>query len=194
MPYQVFGKRPGAASRMTLWSCAHSLRSGSCVLAMAASTSFSPSAPRFAFFNSRARSFIAARSSAVNPDDLVAFLVAMIAFLCGYSWRVLAPLLHAQQVAGGIAEGAIAYAVGLLGRLFDDFGAAGLDFFESGVEVLGGQQHHRVGALGHHLGNGALFLIGDAGAGRRRKQHDVGVRLVRRSHRDPAQAVVADVV
>src|SRR5690242_21714640 len=142
MPYQVFGRSCGAASRMTLCSFSHSARSDCCVLAIAASTSFSPSAPRLAFFSSRARSFIAARSSAVKPDDLlalVAFLVAMVVFLYGYSFRRSAPFLHAQQVAGGIADGAVTHAVGLLGRLFDDFGAACLDLVESGVEVFGGQ-------------------------------------------------------
>ena len=37
-----------------------------------------------------------------------------------------AELLDTDQVARGIAEGTVAHAVWLLGRLLDDFGAAGL--------------------------------------------------------------------
>src|SRR5690348_2196120 len=79
MPYQVFGKSSGAAFRMTLCSRSDIVRSGSGILVMAASTSFSPSAPRFAFFSSRARSFMAARSSAVNPDGLLVLVVFLSA-------------------------------------------------------------------------------------------------------------------
>src|SRR6185312_10412362 len=105
-----------------------------------------------------------------------------------------APLLHAQQVAGGIAHGAVTHAVGLHGRFLHDLGAAGLDLFERSIEVLGRQQHDRVGALGHHLGDGALLLVGDAGAGVRREQHDGGSGLLGWTDGDPAQAVVAHVV
>ena len=51
-----------------------------------------------------------------------------------------AELLDADQVAGGIAEGAVADAVRLLGRLLDDLGVAGLQPLEGAVEVLGGQE------------------------------------------------------
>src|SRR5215208_3671690 len=58
-------------------------RSGSCISAIFASTSLSPAA-RFLFarssaFSSLARSFIAARSSAVNPPDFFAPIVASFA-------------------------------------------------------------------------------------------------------------------
>jgi hypothetical protein len=43
------------------------------------------------------------------------------------------------RLPAGIAEGAVAYAVRLLGRLLDDLGAAGLHPLEGVVEVLGGQ-------------------------------------------------------
>src|SRR3712207_5247451 len=74
-----------------------------------------------------------------------------------------AQLLDAEQVAGGIAEGAVADPVGLLGRLLDDFGAAGLQPLERAVEVLGGQEEAGVGALGHHLDDGAALVLRDAG-------------------------------
>ena len=53
-------------------------RSGSGISAIFASRSFSPSAFELAAFASRARSFIAARSSAVKPPDaLVVFFVSL---------------------------------------------------------------------------------------------------------------------
>src|SRR5690242_5413234 len=108
--------------------------------------------------------------------------------------RGSAPLLHPQQVARGIPHGAIAHTVGLVGRLLDNLRAARLDALERGIEVRGGQQHDGVGALGHHLGDGALLLVGDARARRRREKHDGGTRLVARTDGDPAHAVVADIV
>src|SRR5260370_17893645 len=81
-----------------------------------------------------------------------------------------AQLLDADQVARGIAEGAVANPVRLLGRLLDDLGAAGLHLLEGAVEVGGGQQDPAVGAFGHHLGDGAALVVGDprvSGDGRR---------------------------
>ena len=46
-----------------------------------------------------------------------------------------AQLLDADQVARGIAEGAVANPVRLLGRLLDDLGVAGLQPLEGAVEV-----------------------------------------------------------
>ena len=46
----------------------------------------------------------------------------------------------------------------------------------------------RVGALGHHLGDGAALVVGDAGVGGRRVQHDRGAGLARRADGDPAHA------
>src|SRR3954447_884680 len=88
-----------------------------------------------------------------------------------------AQLLDADEVAGGIAEGAVADAVGLLGRLLDDLGVAGLQPLERAVEVGGGQVDAGEGALGHHLGDRAPLVLGDAGGGGRRVQDDrrVGV-------------------
>src|SRR5882672_11664272 len=74
-----------------------------------------------------------------------------------------AQLLDADQVARGIAEGAVANAVRLLGRLLDDLGAAGLYPLEGVVEVGGGQEEGGIGALRHHLGDGAALVVGDAG-------------------------------
>jgi hypothetical protein len=48
-------------------------------------------------------------------------------------------LLDADQVARGIAEGAVAAAVRMLGRLPDDLSVAGLQPLEDAVEVGGGQ-------------------------------------------------------
>src|SRR5918996_1552849 len=75
IPYQVFGERAGAVALMIAWIRLAKARSACGISAIFASTSLSPSAflarePRRASaFSSRARSFIAARSSAVNPLD-----------------------------------------------------------------------------------------------------------------------------
>ena len=51
-----------------------------------------------------------------------------------------------------------------------------------------------VGALGHHLGDGAALVVGDAGGGGRRIQDDRRAGLAGGADRDPAHPVVADVV
>ena len=53
---------------------------------------------------------------------------------------------------------------------------------------------HGVGALGHHLGDGAALVVGDAGVGGRRVQDDGRAGLVGGADRDPAHPAVADVV
>src|SRR4051794_31583292 len=65
--------------------------------------------------------------------------------------RPSAQLLDAHQVACGVAHGAVPDTVRLLGGLLDDVGVTGLQPLEGAVEVAGGQQQRRVGALGHHL-------------------------------------------
>src|SRR5436309_3390613 len=76
IPYQVFGESAGALALMIAWTRLAMARSRACIAAIAASTSLSPSAlslvARAAVFSSRLRSFIAARSSAVNPVDFLA--------------------------------------------------------------------------------------------------------------------------
>src|SRR3954453_574871 len=105
-----------------------------------------------------------------------------------------AQLLDADQGARGIAEGAVADPVRLVGRLLDDVGVAGLQPLEGAVEVSGGQVDAGVGALGHHLGDGATLVVGDAGRGGRRVQDDRRAGLVGRADREPVHSAVFDVV
>src|SRR5215216_2738893 len=77
-----------------------------------------------------------------------------------------AQLLDADQVARGIAERAVANPVRLVGRLLHDLRVA-LQALEDAVDVVGGQVDACEGALGHHLGDGAALLVGDAGGGGR---------------------------
>src|SRR5215472_11672218 len=106
-----------------------------------------------------------------------------------------AHLADADQVASGIAEGAVAYPVRLLGRLLDDLGAAGRQPLEGAVEVGGGQGDVGVAALGHHLDDGPALVVGDAAAGRSRRLQDDGrAGLASGADRDPAQPAVSDVV
>ena len=102
--------------------------------------------------------------------------------------------LDADHVARRVAEGAVADAVRLLGRLLDDLGAAGLQLLEGAVEVGGGQDDADVAALGHHLGDGAALVVGDAGVGGRRVQDDGRAGLAGGADRDPAHPLVPDVV
>jgi hypothetical protein len=105
----------------------------------------------------------------------------------------LAQFLDADQVARGIAEGAVANSVRLVGRLLDHLGVAGLQPLEGAVEVLGGQEDPAVGALGHHLGDGAALVVGDAGVGGRRCQEDGRAGLAGGTDRDPAHLALSDI-
>src|ERR1022692_3323511 len=104
-----------------------------------------------------------------------------------------AQLLDADQVARGIAECAVANPVRLLGRLLDDLGSAGLHLLEGAVEVGGGQQDPAVGALGHHLDDGAALVVGDPRVGGRRRPEDGRAGLAGGADRDPAHLAVSDV-
>src|ERR1035438_3969298 len=81
IPYQVFGARTGAAALITAWIFLAMARSGSCILAIAASNSSSPSALAASAFSSWTRARAAAFSSALNPwDALPVGLVGFAAF------------------------------------------------------------------------------------------------------------------
>src|SRR5690625_4175766 len=68
-------------------------------------------------------------------------------------------LLQADGVARRVAEGAVAHAPVLVGRLLHDLDAfGGLDAFERGVDVGCGEHDAGEGALGHPLGGGALLV------------------------------------
>jgi hypothetical protein len=82
----------------------------------------------------------------------------------------------------------------LLGRLLNDLGVAGLQPLEGAVEVGGGQVDAGVGALGHHLGDRAALVLGDAGGGGRRIQDDGRAGLIGRADSDPVHPAVFDVV
>src|SRR5215217_1670119 len=105
-----------------------------------------------------------------------------------------AQLVDADLVARGVADGAVANPVGLLGRLLDNLGAAGLKPREGAVEVSCGQDDSSVGALGHHLGDGAALVVGDAGASLRRIQDDRRTGLVGGADCDPAPLASSEVV
>src|SRR5207244_5371882 len=83
-PYQVLGERAGALALMIAWSRSAIARSGSGISAILASKSLSPSAlpRRAAALSSWARSFIAARSSAVNPSIVLSVVVVLLADFC----------------------------------------------------------------------------------------------------------------
>jgi hypothetical protein len=85
-PYQVFGERDGALALTIAWSRSAKARSGPGISAIFASTARSPAAAsllaRASAFSSRARSFIAARSSSVNPLDVEPVLAALAADIC----------------------------------------------------------------------------------------------------------------
>src|SRR5207247_10568496 len=97
IPYQVLGERAGALALMMAWSRSAMARSGFGISAIFASTSLSPSAffargPRRASaFSSWARSFIAARSSSVNPLTALPVTVALLADFCVSVFGLIEP-------------------------------------------------------------------------------------------------------
>src|SRR6267378_5696830 len=82
IPYQVLGERVGALALMMAWSRSAMARSGFAISAIFASTSLSPSALSAAAFCSWTRSFIAARSSSVNPLTALPLAVVLLADFC----------------------------------------------------------------------------------------------------------------
>src|SRR6266540_2884685 len=97
IPYQSLGERAGALALMTAWSRLPMVRSGSRISAIFASTALSPSAlsargpRRAAAFSSWARSFIATRSSSVNPLNVLPIAVVLLADFCVAFLVVLLP-------------------------------------------------------------------------------------------------------
>src|SRR5207244_8881753 len=82
MPYHVFGVRAGAAAVISAWTFLAMARSGSCILAIAASSSVFPSALAASALSSRTRSRAAAFSSALNPLDAVSVALVRFARFC----------------------------------------------------------------------------------------------------------------
>src|SRR6266545_33336 len=84
IPYQVLGQRAGAAAVIIAWSRSAMARSGCGISAIFARTALSPAALflviRASAFSSRARSFIAARSSALNPLDFLLVAAPFVDF------------------------------------------------------------------------------------------------------------------
>src|SRR3954452_19739847 len=149
----------------------------------------------------RMRSWLsAARSAPGCVSALSAMLIVLsICWTAAVAGRLVdrgrsGQLLDADHVARGIAERAVANAVRLVGRLLDDLGLGRLQPRERAVEVAGGEVDAGVRALGHHLGDGAALVFGDAGGGGRRIQDDRRAGLVGGTDRDPAHAAVVDLV
>src|SRR5487761_1341039 len=101
--------------------------------------------------------------------------------------------LDPDQVTRGIAECAVAEPARLRGGLLYDLGSAGLYLLEGAVEVGGGQQDPAVGAFGHHLGDGAALVVGDARVDGRRCQEDGRAGLAGGADRDPAHLALSNV-
>jgi hypothetical protein len=74
MPYHVFGARSGAAAETIAWICSAIVRSDFGISWIFSSRSLSPASLLFCAFSSRARSFIAERSSAENVELFVPFV------------------------------------------------------------------------------------------------------------------------
>ena len=99
IPYQVLGDRFGALAPTIAWTRSAIARSRSCIAAILASTSLSPSAPlpRLADFSSRLRSLIAARSSSVNPAESFRW----VRFLAGLVSLIVTPEVVGQPRTSG---------------------------------------------------------------------------------------------
>src|SRR5260370_32153869 len=88
IPYQSLGARAGALALMSAWSRSPKARSGPGIAVICASTALSPSAlsargpRRAAAFCSWRCSFIATRSSSVNPLDVLPIALVLWADFC----------------------------------------------------------------------------------------------------------------
>src|ERR1035437_5921259 len=145
IPYQVLGKRPGAVALMIAWSRSAMTRSDSGISAIFASKSLSPSAlpargpRRPAAFSSLARSFTAARSSAVKPSTVSSIAAVVLADFCvSFIAGFLSPTF--SMISAGRALRSGHRLMGDFRRLEDPDGVAeGIaDAHVDAVEVLGG--------------------------------------------------------
>lgn len=75
----------------------------------------------------------------------------------------LARLLDTDHVAGRVTKGTVPHAVWLLSRFLDHLDVSGLHLFKRTVEIFGGEQECSESALGHHLGDQAALVVGEAG-------------------------------
>src|SRR5688500_11349283 len=134
---------------MTAWRRLAMALSDPFISATFSSRAFSPSALAASAFSSLARSFIAARSAAVKPlVEPVRFVAVLFSAITNTS---SGQFLDPNQIARGVAEGAVADPVRLVDRLLDDLRVAGLQQLEGAVEVGGGQVDAGVRSLRHHL-------------------------------------------
>src|SRR5437773_8411933 len=105
IPYQVLGERTGPLALMIAWSRLPMARSGSRISAIFASTALSPSAlsargPRSAdAFISWTWSFIAARSSSVNPLNFLLVAVVLLADFWVSLFGLIENLLQYDRVS-----------------------------------------------------------------------------------------------
>src|SRR5438874_6683589 len=189
---------------MRAWSRLPKARSGSCISAIFASRSLSPSALRAAIFCSWTRSIIAAFSSSVNPSYL--FLAAVVladfcgAFIAGFltAWSGLdrlgdLPLLEDPDgVAEGVADahvGAVEVVGGLLGEVGD---AARLEGLVQTPDVVRLEHEPAQRALGDQLADlrsGGFVVYRRA----RLLERDLG-DVARDAHRQPAVGTLLDIL
>src|SRR3954451_16216112 len=152
MPYQVFGARSGATAVAVTCTRSATARSSGVIFAMASSTACSPSAFLAPFFpserSSAARSFIAARSSALKPwDSVSAFFTGISGVLSSRLGQAVLPALR-KEARAGQAE-------------------VLLDSCSDRVQRLGASSaQHEPGTDGDDAGGGCYRADGSAGAGR----------------------------
>jgi hypothetical protein len=99
-----------------------------------------------------------------------------------------------DQVARGVAEGAVAQAIRLVERLLDDLDARFTDPLEGRVAVLGGEDHAAQHPLGHELRDRLPVGGRRVGVAARRFEHDRHFRLRGGADGHPAHALVGDIV
>src|SRR5579872_5383187 len=139
MPYHVLDVSSGAAALTISWICSAIARSEPSISAIFASRSLSPSAlPERAALTSRLRSFIAARSSAVNVAFVRAVLLSAIANLL---WVLEQP----EDVAIGIGDGGDQAAVADVARGLPHCGAGSGHLGELRLDVGNVPVGHRRG-------------------------------------------------
>ena len=103
----------------------------------------------------------------------------------------LRALVDPDHVSGGVAEGTVPYAVGLVDRLLEHLRARCAHLLERGIEVRRTEDHGVERALGQQTEESVAILFRVTGM--RLEEDDLDIRLGRRGEGQPAVALGLDV-
>lgn len=105
----------------------------------------------------------------------------------------LVRLVDSDDVARGVAHGAVTQSVGLVGGFLNHRHSRLHETGEDRLEVGSREYHHREVTFRHHLSDHPTLLLTRGGIDGRRSKHHRGVGLFGRSEGEPAHSFVAHV-